>query len=142
MRMGRMTVVMPFQRSSCWMAKAVSLWRMRLMMPGPAEDGLAGEDGRSREFVGHALAQARGRLDDVDARVEARLGREAEAPGQVDVLLEGVLGRRGQAADGLGLLERARVHLGHGDEDEVLVEAGEAADDGQEGVDAEARCSR
>ena len=32
-RIGRMTVVIPFQRSSCWMAKAVSLWRRRWIMP-------------------------------------------------------------------------------------------------------------
>src|SRR5512143_167065 len=60
---------------------------------GPAEDGLAGEDRRLVELLGHGLADGRGRLDDIDARVEARFGREAQAPGQVDVFLERGLGR-------------------------------------------------
>src|SRR4030042_933659 len=45
MRMGRMTVVMPFQRRSCWMAKGVSFWRMRVMIPGRREAGCPAEAG-------------------------------------------------------------------------------------------------
>src|SRR5512138_2977058 len=69
--------------------------------PGPAEDGLSGEDRRLGELLGHGLADRRSRLDDVDARVEARFGREAQAPGQIDVLLERILGRRAQVTDRL-----------------------------------------
>src|SRR4030067_815173 len=78
---------------------------------GPAEDGLSGEDGRSGELADDALAQGRSRLDDVDAGIEARLGREAELAGHLDVFLEGALGRLGQPADGVRLPEGPGVAL-------------------------------
>src|SRR4030042_4424712 len=106
--------------------------------PGPAEDGLPGEDGRFRKFPGDGLAQGRARRHDVDACILTRLGREAQPAGQVDVFLERFFVRHDQMADGFRSLESSDVDLGHGDEDEVLVEAGKAADGGQEWVAAKA----
>ena len=78
------------------------------------------------------------RFDHVGAHGEAVVGGEAQVPGQVDVFLQGLLGRFLEVLHLLGSLEGTRVDHGHRDEDEVLVEVGEVADDRQDGVDAEA----
>ena len=136
-RMGRMTAVIPFQRSSCWMAKAVSLCIRRWMMLGWRKtDCPAKTVDRVNSLHTDSTSCGR-RLDDVRSQVAAIIGGEAQLAGQVDVFLQGSRGRSFHAPDRLGSLERSDVHFGHRHEDEILVEPGKAPDDGQEGMDAE-----
>ncbi len=125
-RMGRMTVVMPFQRSSCWMAKAVSLWRMRLMSPGrrktvwPAKTVDRGNSRATRSHRAEAVSTTSMPVSKRDSAGKPR--RRARSTYFSRASLVAAV-RRPTDSDSLNAPD---VHFGDGDEDEVLVEAGEA----------------
>ena len=91
-RMGRMTVVIPFQRSSCWMAKAVSLCMSRWIMLGWRKTDCPAKTVEFGYLARLALDEPGGRLHDVRAQVVPGFGGISELAGQIDVFLEG-LGR-------------------------------------------------
>ncbi len=93
------------------------------------ENGLTGENDGIGKFPAHRLDQGRSRGHHIRPHFHPGRGRKTEAPGQGNVLIEIPAGGLLQLPDLVGPLEGGHIDLPHRDEDELLVEAAEAAED-------------
>ena len=105
------------------MAKAVSLCMSRWIRLGWRKTDCPAKTVDRRNFLATDSTSFARRLDDVGSQLVAEVGREPELAGQIDVFSEGIAGRRFHGGDRLWSLERPDIHLGDGDEDEILVQA-------------------
>ena len=119
------------------MAKAVSLWRSLWRRLGWRKTDCPAKTVERGNSLAVVSQRFDGRLDDVGSQVEPRLAAKPSFRARSTYLSRSPVVQRVSDCDRVRALEGADVHFGDRHEDEVLVEAREAPDDGQERVDPE-----